>query len=261
MLELFSLKDRVALLTGASRGLGRPMAEGLARCGAHVVLVARDAARLAEVQAAIEAEGGKASVLAVDLADEAAVREGIRRVGADLGRLDICVNNAGIINWQPLLDSDVADFERIMATNVRATFVVSQECAALMRAGGRGGRIINISSILGTIGRAKLHAYCASKSAIVGLTRSLAAELGKDGITANVIAPGYFVTDINASLTSRPGYVEAVNGVTPMQRWGKPEELVGTLVYLASAAATYVNGQVIHVDGGMSATFTFELAA
>ncbi len=237
------------------------MAEGLARCGAHVVLVARDAARLEEVRAAIVAAGGAATVLPLDLADEAAVRAGIRSVGERLGRLDVCVNNAGIINWQALLDSDLEDFERIMATNVRATFVVAQECAALMRAGGRGGRIINISSILGTIGRAKLHAYCASKSAIIGLTRSLAAELGKENITANVIAPGYFVTDINASLTSRPGYVEAVNGVTPMQRWGKPEELVGTLVYLASAASSFVNGQVIHVDGGISASFTFELAA
>ncbi|MHB2167970.1 SDR family NAD(P)-dependent oxidoreductase [Alsobacter sp. R-9] len=261
MLDLFSLKGKVALVTGASRGLGRPMAEGLAACGAHVVLVARDAARLEEVKASISAAGGSASVLAVDLSDEAAVRDGIRRTGEALGRLDVCVNNAGIINWQALLDSDLEDFERIMATNVRATFVVAQECAALMRAGGRGGRIINISSILGTVGRAKLHAYCASKAAIVGLTRSLAAELGKDGITANVVAPGYFMTDINASLTARPGYVEAVNGVNPMHRWGKPEELVGTLVYLASAASGYVNGQVIHVDGGTSAAFTFELAA
>ncbi len=106
--------------------------------------------------------------------------------------------------------------------------------------------------MLGTLGRAKLHAYCSSKSAIIGLTRSLAAELGKDSITANVIAPGYFVTDINASLTSRPGYVEAVDGVTPMHRWGRPEELVGTLIYLASAASSFVTGQVIHVDGGLS---------
>ncbi len=129
--------------------------------------------------------------------------------------MDICVNNAGIINWQPVLDSDVEDFERVMDTNVKATFIMSQECAAIMRAGGRGGRIINIGSMLSTLGRAKLHAYCASKSAIVGLTRSLAAELGRDNITANVIAPGYFVSDINASLTSRPGYMEAVSGVTP----------------------------------------------
>ena len=128
-----------------------------------------------------------------------------------------------------------------------------------MRRGGAGGRIVNIGSVLSTIGRAKLHAYCASKSAIVGLPRSIAAELGRDGITANVIAPGYFASDINASLTARPGYVEAVEGVTPMERWGNPAELVGTLVYLSSAASSYTTGQVIHVDGGISATFKFEL--
>ena len=148
-----------------------------------------------------------------------------------------------------------------MDTNVKATFVMSQETSAIMRAGGRGGRIVNIGSVLSSLGRAKLHAYCASKSAIVGLTRSLAAELGRDNITANVIAPGYFVTDINASITSRPGYVEAVSGVTPMERWGKPEELVGTLIYLSSDASSFVTGQVIHVDGGIQATFTFQLAA
>jgi gluconate 5-dehydrogenase len=261
MLELFSLRGKVAVVTGASRGLGKPMAKGLAAAGAHVVLVARDAAKLAAVQDEIVAEGGAATVLPVDLADEAAIRAGVRKAGAELGRIDICVNNAGIINWQPLLESDEADFQRIMDTNVRASFVMAQECAALMRAGGRGGRIINTGSVLSTFGRAKLHAYCASKSAIVGLTRSLAAELGRDNITANVIAPGYFVTEINASVTSRPGYLEAVSGVTPMERWGKPEELVGTLIYLASDASSFVTGQVIHVDGGIQATFTFQLAA
>jgi gluconate 5-dehydrogenase len=261
MLELFSLKQKVAVITGASRGLGRTMAKGLAAAGAQVVLVARDEAKLNETRDDILAEGGQASVLALDLADEEAIRTGIRRIGGELGRIDICVNNAGIINWQPVLESDVEDFERIMDTNVKATFVMSQECAAFMRAGGRGGRIVNIGSILSTLGRAKLHAYCASKSAIVGLTRSLAAELGRDNITANVIAPGYFISDINASLTSRPGYIEAVSGVTPMERWGKAEELVGTLIYLASDASSFVTGQVIHVDGGIQATFTFQLAA
>lgn len=261
MLELFSLKQKVAVITGASRGLGRTMAKGLAAAGAQVVLVARDEAKLNETRDDILAEGGQASVLALDLADEEAIRTGIRRIGGQLGRIDICVNNAGITNWQPVLESDVEDFERIMDTNVKAAFVMSQECAAFMRAGGRGGRIVNIGSILSTLGRAKLHAYCASKSAIVGLTRSLAAELGRENITANVIAPGYFISDINASLTSRPGYIEAVSGVTPMERWGKAEELVGTLIYLASDASSFVTGQVIHVDGGIQATFTFQLAA
>ena len=261
MLELFSLKQKVAVVTGASRGLGKPMAMGLAAAGAHVALVARDADKLNAVRDEIVAAGGEATVVPIDLADEAAIRAGVQKIGRDLGRIDICVNNAGIINWQPLLESDVDDFERIMDTNVKATFVMSQETSAIMRAGGRGGRIVNIGSVLSSLGRAKLHAYCASKSAIVGLTRSLAAELGRDNITANVIAPGYFVTDINASITSRPGYVEAVSGVTPMERWGKPEELVGTLIYLSSDASSFVTGQVIHVDGGIQATFTFQLAA
>lgn len=261
MLELFSLRGKVAIITGASRGLGRPMAKGLAAAGAHVVLIARDADKLNAVRDEIIADGGIATALPIDLTDEVALRAGIKDIGASLGRIDICVNNAGIINWQPLLESDVDDFQAIMDTNVKATFIVSQECSAIMRTGGRGGRIINTGSVLSSMGRAKLHAYCSSKSAIVGLTRSLAAELGRHNITANVIAPGYFVTDINESLTSRPGYIEAINGVTPMERWGQPEELVGTLIYLASAASSFVTGQVIHVDGGIQATFTFQLAA
>lgn len=261
MLELFSLKGKVALVTGASRGLGRPIAKGLAGAGAHVVLVARDQAKLDAVKAEIEAEGGRATTLSLDLADEQAIRDGVRRIGGDLGRLDICVNNAGIINWQPLLDSDLEDFERIMDTNVRATFVMSQECAALMRSGGDGGRIINTGSVLGPLGRARLHAYCGSKSAIIGLTRSMAAELGRERINVNCVCPGYFLTEINATLQSRPGYMEAINGVTPMERWGDPKEMVGTIVYLSSAASSFVTGQVIMVDGGLSSSFKFQLAA
>lgn len=261
MLELFSLKGRVALVTGASRGLGKEAAKGLAGAGAHVVAVARDAGKLEATRAEIEKAGGTASVLAVDLADEAAVRDGVRRIARETGRIDICASIAGIINWQPLLESDETDFQRIMDTNVRGTFVLSQECAAVMRAGGRGGRIITTASVLGPLGRAKLHAYCASKSAIIGLTRSLAAELGRESITVNCVAPGYFMTEINASLQSRPGYIEAIDGVTPMERWGRPEEIVGAMIFLASDAASFVNGQVLHVDGGVSSSFKFQLAA
>lgn len=261
MLELFSLKGRVALVTGASRGLGKEAAKGLAGAGAHVVAVARDARKLEATRAEIEKAGGTASVLAVDLADEAAVRDGVRRIAREAGRIDICASIARIINWQPLLESDETDFQRIMDTNVRGTFVLSQECATVMRAGGRGGRIITTASVLGPLGRAKLHAYCASKSAIIGLTRSLAAELGRESITVNCVAPGYFLTEINASLQSRPGYIEAIDGVTPMERWGRPEEIVGAMIFLASDAASFVNGQVLHVDGGVSSSFKFQLAA
>ena len=129
------------------------------------------------------------------------------------------------------------------------------------RAGGRGGRIITTASVLGPLGRAKLHACCASKSAIIGLTRSLAAELGRESITVNCVAPGYFLTEINASLQSRPGYIEAIDGVTPMERGGRPEEIVGAMIFRASDAASFVNGQVLHVDGGVSSSFKFQLAA
>lgn len=258
-MELFSLKGKVAIVTGASRGLGRHMAAGLAQAGAHVVLVARDADRLIDLRDEITRDGGKASAMPLDLSDISAIGPAVERIEAEQGRIDICVNNAGIIDWQPLADSTLDSLDSILDLNVKATFVMSQACAAVMRKGGNGGRIVNIGSVLSSVGRAKLHAYCASKSAIVGLTRSLASELGRDEITANVIAPGYFASDINANLTARPGYREAVEGVTPMERWGDPAELVGTLVYLASAASSYTTGQVIHVDGGISATFKFEL--
>lgn len=259
-MDLFSVQDKVAIVTGASRGLGRHMALGLAGAGAHVVLVARDREKLDAVKAEIEGAGGAATALPIDLRDTDAIRAGVARVVDTLGRVDICVNDAGIISWEPLEDSREETLQDILDTNVRASFVMAQACANDMRRRGEGGRIVNIGSVLSTIGRSKLHAYCTSKSAIVGLTRSLAAELGRDGITANVIAPGYFASDINASVTSRPGYVEAVSGVTPMERWGDPKELVGTLIYLASDASSYTTGQVIHVDGGIQASFKFELA-
>ena len=260
MLEMFSLGGKVAIVTGASRGLGKPVAKGMAAAGAHVVLVARDSAKLETVRDEIVAAGGQATVLALDLADEDAVRKDVRQVAADLGRIDISANIAGIINWQPLLDSDVDDFGRTLDTNLRGTFVMAQECAAAMRAGGRGGRIITTASVLGPFGRAKLHAYTASKSGIIGMTRSMAAELGRDNITVNCIAPGYFLTEINLTLQSRPGFTDAINGITPMERWGVPEEIVGSYVFLGSAASSFVNGQVLHVDGGVSTSFKFQMA-
>ena len=251
MLELFSLKGKVALVTGASRGLGKPIAKGLAGAGAHVILVARDRAKLDAVKTEIEGEGGTATVLSLDLADEAAIREGVRRVGAELGRLDICVNNAGIINWQPLLDSDEDDFQKIMDTNVRATFVMSQECAALMRAGGEGGRIVNTGSVLGPLGRAKLHAYCGSKSAIIGLTRSLAFSFGPK-VRVNAIAPGYHKTEMTKVHWQNPPVEKAIAERAALKRWGDVDDLVGVALFLASPAARFITGACIPVDGGYS---------
>lgn len=261
MIEMFSLRGKVAVVTGASRGIGRLVGKGIAAAGAHVVLVARDSSKLEQARAEIEAAGGSATVLALDLADDEAIRAGIRHVVDRLGRVDICANVAGIIGWEPVLESTQADFDRVMDTNLRGTWQFSQECAGAMRAAGRGGRIIMTASLLGPLGRARLHAYCGSKAAIIGLAHSMAAKLGPDNITVNCVAPGLFPTDINASLQTQPAYVESINRVTPMQRWGKPEEIVGAMIFLASDASSFITGQVLHVDGGLHSSVRFQLGA
>ena len=180
------------------------------------------------------------------------------------GALNILVNNAGAMRNGALADATLDDWDTIMDVNVRAVFFLTRELLPLLRAAATPqdpARIVNTGSVLGPLGRAKLHAYCGSKSAIIGLTRSLAAELGKEKINVNCVCPGYFLTEINQNLQSRPGYIEAINGVTPMERWGDPKEMVGTIIYLSSAASSYVTGQTIMVDGGLSSSFKFQLAA
>ena len=255
-LETFSLDGQVAVVTGGSRGLGRGMAGALAAAGAHVVLLARDAAKLAEAAAEITAAGGAVSTRALDLTDETACVAAMRDIGMAHGRLDILLNNAGIIGWSAFADSETSAWQATLDTNLTPMFVLAREAAALMRP-RREGRIINIGSVLSVSGRGRLAAYCTSKAAIVGLTRSLAAELGPDGITCNCIAPGYFATEINTNLQARAGFVETIAASTPLRRWGRPEDLAGIAVFLASAASAFITGQCILVDGGLSATFVF----
>ena len=257
---LFSLAGRIAAVTGGSRGLGRAMATALAAAGAHVILLARDRDKLTEARDDILATGGRASIHSLDLTDEAACVEAIRAIGETHGRLDILVNNAGIIGWSTFIESPTEQWRATLGTNLTPMFVLAREAAVLMRRQNEG-RIINIGSVLSVAGRGKLAAYCTSKAAIVGLTRALAAELGPDGITCNCIAPGYFATDINTNLQSRPGFTEMIAACTPARRWGKPEDLHGIVVFLASPAAAFITGQVILVDGGISSTFTFPAAA
>ena len=249
--RLFDLRGRRALVTGSSRGLGRAMAEGLAEAGARVVLNGVNAARLAEAGEAMRATGHDVEVAAFDVCDEAAVCAAFERFDADGRAIDILVNNAGIQFRKPMVELETEDWRRVIDTNLTSAFVVGREAAKRMIARG-AGKIINIGSLTSDLARATVTPYTVAKGGIKMLTKGMAAEWGPMNIQANAIGPGYMLTDMNEALVSDPAFDAWVKGRTPARRWGRPEELVGAAVFLASAASDYVNGQIIYVDGGMS---------
>jgi len=250
--SLFDLSGRTALVTGSSRGLGRAMAEGLAAAGARVIINGVDAARVEVAVQALLAAGAAAEGAAFDVSDEAAVMSAFTGFDQRGVAVDIVVNNAGIQLRKPLLELSTAEWHKVIDTNLTSAFIVGREAARRMVPRGRG-KIINIGSLTSELARATVAPYTVAKGGIKMLTQAMAAEWAAHGIQANAIGPGYMLTDMNQALIDNPSFDAWVKGRTPSKRWGKPEELVGAAVYLASAASDYVNGQILYVDGGMTA--------
>jgi gluconate 5-dehydrogenase len=251
--ELFSLEGRVALITGASRGLGLAMAGALAKAGATVILNGRNANTLKVAADELRNRNLKAETLEFDVTDQHAANAAIQSIVTNHHRLDILIANAGIIHRAQLADWTPEAWDEVVATNLKACFFLAQQAAEPMR-NQRYGRIIFTTSLVGILGRSTVHAYAASKSGLAGLTRSLAAELGEHGITCNSIAPGWFETEFTSALLRDEAFVARINSRVPLRRWGKPRDLAGAAVFLASDAASYVTAQQIVVDGGFSTT-------
>jgi 2-deoxy-D-gluconate 3-dehydrogenase len=244
----FDLAGRVAVVTGANTGLGQAIAVALAQAGADVALVGRSP--MDETAARIAATGRESLAIKADLSTTAPIADIVRRVDDWRGRLDILVNNAGIIRRADALEFTEADWDDVMSTNLKSVFFLAQAAARHMVEHRRGGKIVNVASVLSFQGGIRVASYTSAKSALAGLTRLLANEWASKGINVNAIAPGYFETNNTAALRTDEQRNRDIIGRIPAGRWGKPSDLGGAAVFLASAASDYVHGTIIPVDGG-----------
>jgi len=248
--DLASMTGKVALVTGGGTGIGRAAALGFARKGAQVVLAARRAAELQQVAAEVAELGGVAEVIVTDLQDPDAVVSLVERTVARFGRLDAAFNNAGVASFSLIDQQELAEFDRVMSTNVRGVWWLLKHEVATMRAAGQGGSIVNTSSIAATGGTAGLSIYAASKAALDAMTRVLALELGGDGIRINNVSPGMTLTPMNEGMPAP--MLDAIAAHTALKRLAQPEDVGDVAVWLCSEGARYVTGQSILVDGGFN---------
>ncbi|MEM7710599.1 MAG: SDR family oxidoreductase [Pseudomonadota bacterium] len=252
-LTLFDLTGRRALVTGSSQGIGLALARGLAAAGAEIVLNGRDTAKLDAAAAALRDAGATVATLPFDVTDHEATRRAVDAFEAETGPLHILVNNAGMQHRTPLEDFPADAFDRLLQTNVASVFHVGQAVARHMIARGQG-KIVNICSVQTALARPGIAPYTATKGAVANLTKGMATDWAKHGLQCNGLAPGYFDTPLNKALVEDPAFTEWLSNRTPAGRWGDVDELIGACIFLSSEASSFVNGTVIYVDGGITAS-------
>jgi gluconate 5-dehydrogenase len=252
-LTMFDLSGRRALVTGSSTGIGYALAKGLAGAGAEIILNGRSEARLAEAVARLRDEGATVHAASFDVTSANEVEKAIAAIERDIGAIDILVNNAGMQRRAPLEQFSHEQWQELMKTNVDSVFLVGQAVARHM-IGRQRGKIVNICSVQSELGRPNIAAYTASKGAVKMLTKGMAIDWGPHGIQVNGLGPGYFKTELTEALVNDETFSKWLIGRTPSRRWGDVEDLVGAAIFLASTASNFVNGHILYVDGGVTAT-------
>jgi NAD(P)-dependent dehydrogenase (short-subunit alcohol dehydrogenase family) len=250
-LENFKVADEVAIVTGGSKGLGRAMAFGLAECGAKVVVASRTVSLIEETANEIIKKGGKAIAVPVDVKNPQSIEQMVAQVMEQYGRVDILINNAGIAPMKKTMETDIEDWNDVLNTNLKSAFLLSKAVAKGMIK-QRKGKIINMGSVLGHMVSGVSMPYCVSKAGIAHMTRALALEWAPYGLNVNCIAPGYFETEMTAEAREDESHRKFLKFKIPFKRFGKPEEIVGAALFLASRASDYITGAVLYIDGGYS---------